>query len=67
MGNSEARLHRKMGNQKAKRKLDGKCEALKSRLEKLKIKDKPISSQSVKFDIDNREKIYSKIMMFIKK
>lgn len=63
MGNSEARLHRKMGNQKAKSKLDSKGEALKTRLEKLQVKDKPDSIQLTKFDINYTEKIYSKILV----
>ncbi|GAA0176652.1 ABC-F family ATP-binding cassette domain-containing protein [Clostridium sediminicola] len=63
MGNSEARLHRKMGNQKAKSKLDKRSEALKTRLMKLDKKNKPCETRTTKFDIHYSEKIYSKILV----
>ncbi|WP_347460492.1 ATP-binding cassette domain-containing protein [Clostridium sp. DMHC 10] len=40
MGNSEARLHRKMGNQKSKAKLDKTRKAIYSRIEHLEAKEK---------------------------
>lgn len=61
MGISEARLH-KMGNQKAKKHLDSKAKALKTKLEKLEKKEKVEDIESIKIDIlGNR--IHSKVVI----
>ncbi|MCT4619110.1 MAG: ABC-F type ribosomal protection protein [Marinisporobacter sp.] len=67
MGNSEARLHRKMGNQKAKKKLDQTVKAMHTRLEHLEIKKKPIDLKQVKFDLNASETLHSKILIEGKK
>ncbi|MCT4661589.1 MAG: ATP-binding cassette domain-containing protein, partial [Tissierellales bacterium] len=62
MGNSEARLH-KMGNQRAKKNLDQKAKAIKKRLEKLEVKEKPVDIESIKLDLKSHESIHSKIIL----
>ncbi len=62
MGNSEARLHR-LGNQKAEKNVDNVVKSLKSRLEKLEIKDKPLDIYMTKVDIQKTEKLHSKILI----
>lgn len=62
MGNSEARLH-KMGNQRAKKNLDQKAKAIKKRLEKLEVKEKPMDIESIKLDLKSHESIHSKIIL----
>jgi len=62
MGNSEARLH-KLGNQKAEKNVDNAVKSLKSRLEKLEIKDKPMDVFKTKIDIQKTEKLHSKILI----
>lgn len=62
MGNSEARLHR-LGNQKAEKNVDNGVKSLKSRLEKLEIKDKPLDIYKTKVDIQKTEKLHSKILI----
>jgi macrolide transport system ATP-binding/permease protein len=62
MGNSEARLNR-LGNQKAEKNVDNAVKALKSRLEKLEIKDKPSNIYMTKIDIQKNKKLHSKILI----
>ncbi|MPQ33525.1 ABC-F type ribosomal protection protein [Clostridium estertheticum] len=62
MGNSEARLHR-LGNQKAEKNVDNAAKSLKSRLDKLEIKDKPLDIYMTKVDIQKTEKLHSKILI----
>lgn len=62
MGNSEARLH-KMGNQRAKKNLDQKAKAIKKRLEKLEVKEKPMDIEAIKLDLKSHESIHSKIIL----
>lgn len=50
-GNSEARLC-KMGDQRAKRNLDGNIKALKSRISQLEVKEKPKSVKETKIKIN---------------
>jgi len=57
MGNSEARLH-KMGNQGAKAKLDGQVNAIKTRIEKMDVKEKPKELPKIKIDIKNSKVLY---------
>ncbi|MBZ2174211.1 ABC-F type ribosomal protection protein [Schnuerera sp. xch1] len=61
MGNSEARIH-KMGSQSAKRALDKKAKAIKTRLEKLEVKEKAKDIDKIKVDISGAE-IHSKIII----
>lgn len=62
MGNSEARLNR-LGNQKAEKNVDNAVKALKSRLEKLEIKDKPLDICMSKIDIQKTERLYGKTLI----
>jgi macrolide transport system ATP-binding/permease protein len=63
MGNSEARLHRKMGNQKAKANLERAIKNIEKRIEHLEIKEKPKEQESIKLDLQDANKIYSKILI----
>ena len=62
MGNSEARLC-KMGDQKAKKNLDSKVKAIKSRLDRLQVKENPKEATKPIFDVNMRTPIYSKIVI----
>lgn len=62
MGNSEARLH-KMGNQAAKATLDRRINAIKTRLEKLEVKQKPKEQQEINIDIQKTRQLYSKVIL----
>lgn len=66
MGNSEARLIRKMGNQKAKKNIDGGIKALKSRIDHLEIKEKPKASAETKIRIQNNCEMISKTVLDVK-
>jgi len=59
MGNSEARLHTRGINSK-KKKLDGAADALKSRLARLEIKEKPYSPAEIKIAVPEHERIHSR-------
>ncbi|MHB9942944.1 ABC transporter [Clostridium sporogenes] len=65
MGNSEARLF-KMGDQKSKKHLDGNIKSLKSRINHLEMKEKPISSKDIKIKITEGNKIPSKTVIEVK-
>lgn len=65
MGNSEARLF-KMGDQKSKKHLDGNIKSLKSRINHLEVKEKPISSKDIKIKITECNKIPSKTVIEVK-
>lgn len=65
MGNSEARLIRKMGNQKAKKNIDGSIKALKSRIEHLQVKEKPKASKETKIRIQNNCEMISKTVLAV--
>ncbi len=65
MGNSEARLH-KMGDQKSKKHLDGNIKALKSRINHLEIKEKPIISKDIKIKVTENNKMPSKTVIEVK-
>ncbi|WP_160684529.1 ABC-F type ribosomal protection protein CplR [Clostridium sp. C2-6-12] len=60
MGNSEARLHSKMGNQRAKKNLDNNIKALKSRINHLEVKEKPKNISELKVNIQAGMEIISK-------
>ncbi|MGO5073988.1 ABC-F type ribosomal protection protein CplR [Clostridium sporogenes] len=65
MGNSEARLF-KMGDQKSKKHLDGNIKSLKSRINHLQVKEKPISSKNIKIKITEGNKMPSKTVIEVK-
>ncbi|EPY2276489.1 ABC-F type ribosomal protection protein CplR [Clostridium sporogenes] len=65
MGNSEARLF-KMGDQKSKKHLDGNIKGLKSRINHLEVKEKPISSKDIKIKITEGNKMPSKTVIEVK-
>jgi len=62
MGNSEARLH-KMGNQKAKANLDRAIKNVETRIKHLEVKEKPPKIEKIKLDIEDVQKIYSKVII----
>lgn len=62
MGNSEARLH-KMGNQKAKASLERAKKNIEGRIEHMEVKEKPIKTEEIKFDLPESKKIHSKIII----
>jgi len=63
MGNSEARLHSKMGSQKAKGNLDRAVKNMKARIQHLEIKEKPKKIQNIKLDALGNGELYSKIII----
>lgn len=65
MGNSEARLH-KMGGQKAKKNLDENIKAMKTRIEKLEVKEKPRNITQIKIKIKDGMEIVSKNLVEVK-
>ncbi|OAA90621.1 ribosomal protection-like ABC-F family protein [Clostridium ljungdahlii] len=62
MGNSEARLHKRAVNEK-KKKLDGAVKGIKSRIEKLQVKEKPDKILKVKIDFSLTNPPQNKIIM----
>lgn len=62
MGNSEARLH-KMGNQAAKKTLDRRINAIRTRIEKLEVKEKPKELPEISLDIQKNRQLYSKVIL----
>ena len=62
MGNSEARLH-KMGGQGNKKKLDKQVKAVESRINQLEVKDKPKEEAEIKLTIEEKAKIFSKVLV----
>lgn len=67
MGNSEARLHRKMGGQRAKKNLDDNIKALKSRIDHLEVKEKPKTINETKINIQAGMEIISKNIIEVNK
>jgi macrolide transport system ATP-binding/permease protein len=67
MGNSEARLHKKMGGQRAKKNLDDNIKALKSRIDHLEVKEKPKSISETKINIQTGIEIISKNVVEVSK
>lgn len=63
MGNSESRLHRKMGNQKAKGKLEKTRKSIYSRIEHIEIKERVEPADRTKIDFEALNKIHSKIII----
>lgn len=66
MGNSEARLH-KMGGQGAKKNLDSFAKSIKSRIEHLEVKEKPMEEGIIRIEIAESTKPHSKILVSGKK
>ncbi|AZV56856.1 ribosomal protection-like ABC-F family protein [Clostridium sp. AWRP] len=62
MGNSEARLHKRAVNEK-KKKLDAAVKGIKSRIEKLQVKEKPDKILKVKIDFSLTNPPQNKIIM----
>lgn len=62
MGNSEARLH-KMGNQKAKGKLDKTIKRITSRIERLEVKENPKEIKLIKLDLQATEELHGKMVL----
>lgn len=62
MGNSEARLHR-MGGQKNKAKVDKFVKSLETRIEKLEVVEKPKEVEEIKLEINEKSKVYAKILV----
>lgn len=65
MGNSEARLH-KMGDQSAKKNLEGNIKALKSRIEHLEVKEKPKTEGKINIRVSEGKEIVSKNVIEVK-
>ena len=64
MGNSEARLH-KRGVENVREKLEGHTNALKTRLEKLELKEKPHTNSQIYMQYQTETSIKSKIAIDI--
>lgn len=64
-GNSEARLA-KMGGQKAKKSMDNAIKSLKSRIERLEVKQKPQENQDIKVDIFEGKEFFSNYPIEVK-
>ena len=65
MGNSEARLHKKMGGQGAKAKLDKAAKAVRTRLEQLEPVEKPYREKDIVFDLHG-DTIASKVLVSVR-
>ena len=66
MGNSEARLHRKMGGQKGKKKIDNAIKNIENRIEHLEVKEKPKNIKETKIRIKEGLEIITKTPIEIK-
>lgn len=62
MGTSEARLHRRLANEKQE-KIDNAVNSLKTRLEKLEIKDKPQEVLEIKLDFSLTDPPENKVVV----
>ncbi len=62
MGNSEARLH-KMGGQKARANIERAVKNIEKRIDHLEVKEKPKEQVSIKLDIEDSNKLHSKIVI----
>lgn len=63
MGNSEARLHRKMGGQKAKASLNRTIKNMEARLAHMEVKEKPRDTEKIKIDIPDKNKLYNNVVI----
>ena len=66
MGNSEARLHRKMGGQKGKKKINNAIKNIENRIEHLEVKEKPKNIKETKIRIKEGLEIITKTPIEIK-
>jgi macrolide transport system ATP-binding/permease protein len=62
MGNSEARLH-KMGGQNAKATIERSVKNIEKRIEHLEAKEKPKEQVGIKLDIEDSNKLHSKVVI----
>ncbi len=62
MGNSEARLH-KMGGQKAKANIERAVKNIEKRIEHLEVKEKLKEQVTIKLDIEDSNKLHSKVVI----
>lgn len=62
MGNSEARLH-KMGNQDAKSTLQRRIRAMKTRVDKLEVKAKPLEMPEIHVDMQKARPLFCKVVL----
>lgn len=65
MGNSEARLHNKMGGQNAKTKLDKSAKAARTRLDQLEAIEKPYCEKDISFDLHG-DCIHSQMLVSVR-
>ena len=65
MGNSEARLHKKMGGQSAKAKLDKAAKAARTRLSQLEAVEKPYCEKEITFDLHGN-RIHSQVLVSVR-
>ncbi len=66
-GNSEAKVFRKMGGQKAKKNLDENIKALKSRIDHLEVKEKPKTISETKINIQKGMEVIAKNIIQVNK
>lgn len=66
MGNSEARLFRKMGGQKGKKKIDNAVKNLEQRINHLEVKEKPKNDKDIKIRIKSGMEIVTKTPITVK-
>ena len=66
MGNSEARLFRKMGGQKGKKKLDNAVKNIEQRINHLEVKEKPKNEKDIKIRIKSGLEIVTKTPITVK-
>ena len=66
MGNSEARLHRKMGGQKGKKKIDNAIKNIQKRINHLEIVEKPTTSKEIKITVQENLDLVTKTPISIK-
>jgi macrolide transport system ATP-binding/permease protein len=62
MGNSEARLH-KMGDQNAKSSLDKAANRIRSRIDHLEAKERPVTQKNIELNIADAGRLYSRIII----
>lgn len=66
MGNSEARLFRKMGGQKGKKKLDNAVKNIEQRINHLEVKEKPKNEKDIKIRIKSGLEIVTRTPITVK-
>ncbi|CDM67429.1 ABC transporter [Clostridium bornimense] len=66
MGNSEARLHRKMGGQKGKKKIDNAIKNIERRIDHLEVIEKPTTPKEIKITVQENLNLVTKTPISIK-